>query len=69
MNKDISVGIGYIHDSSEENEDIIGVSEEELKSFEILTKLNEYVEENKNKEQVELKTWTKGENGYPVFIN
>lgn len=69
LNKDISVGIGYIHDSSEENEDIIGVSEEELKSFEILTKLNEYVEENKNKEQVELKTWTKGENGYPVFIN
>ena len=47
---------------------------QEMKSTEIVNKLNEYVttynEENKNNEDfIELKYWKTGDNGYPVFVN
>ena len=68
LNKDISIGIGYIHGGNEEKEDITGMSENGLKSNETLTKLNDYVKENSVNQEIELKSWKTGDDGYPTFI-
>ena len=67
LNKDISIGIGYIHGGNEEKEDITGMNENELKSNETLTKLNDYVKENSTSQEVVLKSWKSGADGSPTF--
>ena len=67
LNKDISIGIGYINGGSEEKEDVTGMNENELKSNETLTKLNDYVKENSTSQEVVLKSWKSGDDGYPTF--
>ena len=65
LNNDISKGIGS--GLKEDSEDIKGVSENELKSVEILELLNNYVEKNPSKDNINLKKWKLENNGYPVF--
>ena len=65
MKENISKGIGNGIDEAQE--DIQGLTDPEMKSSEILEKLNNYVIENKTKEGVELKEWIEGEDGYSVF--
>ena len=67
LNKNISIGIGYIHGGNEEKEDVTGMNENELKSNETLTKLNDYVKENSANQEIELKNWKIGDDGYPTF--
>ena len=68
LNTNISIGIGYIHGGSEEKEDVKGFSQEEIKSNEVLNSLNNYVEQNLNNQEVELKKWKFGGDGYPTFV-
>ena len=49
------------------SEDINSISDTEMKSSEILEKLNEYVTTNKEKEGIQLKKWVQGSDGYPTF--
>ena len=69
LNSNISKGIGGWDSSKESLEDIQGLTDAEIKSTEILENLNNYVAENKTIEGITLKTWIKGENGYPVLDN
>ena len=43
------------------------MNENELKSNETLTKLNDYVKENSANQEIELKNWKIGDDGYPTF--
>ena len=65
LNKNISIGMGS---GSEEKEDVTGMSENELKSNETLIKLNDYVKENSTSQEVVLKSWKSGDDGYPTFV-
>ena len=67
LNTNISKGIGGWNSNAEALEDIQGVTDTEIQSSEILETLNQYVTENKTKEGIDLKSWIKGENGYPTF--
>ena len=67
LNKNISKGTGSWNGGGETQEDINGVSDTEMKSSEILEKLNEYVTTNKEKEGIQLKKWVQGSDGYPTF--
>ncbi len=68
LNTDISKGIGGWNTSAEALEDIQGLTDSEMKSSEILEKLNNYVIENEIREGIELKKWIKGgDEGYPIF--
>ena len=67
LNKNISKGTGSWNGGGESQEDINGVSDTEMKSSEILEKLNEYVTTNKEKEGIQLKKWIQGSDGYPTF--
>ncbi len=65
LNNDISKGIGS--GLKEDSEDIKGVSENEIKSVGILELLNNYVEKNSLKDNINLKKWKLEDNGYPTF--
>ncbi len=67
LNKNISKGTGSWNGGGESQEDINGISDTEIKSSEILEKLNEYVETVKEKEGIQLKKWVQGSDGYPTF--
>ena len=67
LNKNILKGTGSWNGGGESQEDINGVSDTEMKSSEILEKLNEYVTTNKEKEGIQLKKWVQGSDGYPTF--
>ncbi len=67
LNKNISKGTGSWNGGGESQEDINGISDTEMKSTEILEKLNNYVTENITIEGVVLKKWIVGEDGYPIF--
>ena len=67
LNKNISKGTGSWNGGGESQEDINGISDTEMKSSEILEKLNEYVTTNKEKEGIQLKKWVQGSDGYPTF--
>ena len=69
LNTNISKGIGGWDSSKETLEDIQGLSDTEMKSTEILEKLNNYVTENITMKDVVLKKWIVGEDGYPGFDN
>lgn len=58
-------GIGQGPKESEA--DTIPVTLNELKSQNMVDKLNKYVTENPSKCDIELKKWKLGDNGYPVF--
>ena len=65
LNNDISKGIRS--GLKEDSEDIKGVSENEIKSVGILELLNNYVEKNSLKDNINLKKWKLENNGYPTF--
>ena len=68
LNTDISKGIGGWNTNAEALEDIQGLTDTEMKSNDILEKLNNYVIENEIREGIELKKWIKGgDEGYPTF--
>ncbi len=67
LNADISKGIGGWDASKESLEEIYGVTNTEMKSNDILEKLNNYVTENRTKEGIELKKWFLEKDGYPIF--
>ena len=67
LNVDIPKGIGGWDSSKEVLEDIQGLTDTEMKSTEVLEKLNNYVTENITIEGVVLKKWIIGEDGYPTF--
>ena len=67
LNNNISQAFGKWGASDEAQEDVKGVTDTEMKSAELLEKLNSYVTENDTKEDVKLKKWVKGTNGYPTF--
>ena len=67
LNTNISKGIGGWNSSAEALEDIQGGTDTEMQSNEILEIFNQYVTENKTKEGIDLKSWIKGEKGYPTF--
>ena len=69
LNTNISKGIGGWNTSAEALEDIQGLTDSEIKSSEIIEKLNNYVIENATREGIELKKWIKGGDEYPVFDN
>ena len=69
LNTNISKGIGGWNTSAEALEDIQGLTDSEMKSSEIIEKLNNYVIENATREGIELKKWIKGGDEYPVFDN
>ena len=58
-------GIGHGPKESEAN--TIPVTLNEIKSQNMVDKLNEYVTENPSKYGINLKKWKLGENGYPTF--
>lgn len=58
-------GIGQNLDESAE--DIKSITDQELKSKNVLELFNTYVQENQTIEGIELKRWTKPENGYLNF--
>ena len=58
---------GFGNSNMETSEDINGISDTEIKSSEILEKLNEYVATNKEKEGIQLNKWVQGSDGYPIF--
>lgn len=60
-----SKGIGQ--GPNESDEDINSKTMQEMKSQDFVNILNEYVTENTLAENVNLKKWIKGENGYPKF--
>ena len=63
----ISKGIGGWDYSKESAEDVKGISITEIKSSEILEKLNDYVVKNETKEGIVLKKWIIGTQGFPVY--
>ena len=65
MNSKVTHGFG--NSNMETSEDINGISDTEMKSSEILEKLNEYVETNKEKKGIKLKKWIHSSDGYPIF--
>ena len=65
LNSKVTHGFG--NSNMEISEDINGISDTEMKSSEILEKLNEYVTTNKEKEGIQLKKWVQGSDGYPTF--
>ena len=67
LNNNISQAFGKWGASDEAQEDVKGVADTEMKSADLLEKLNSYVTENETKEDVKLKKWVKGPNGYPAF--
>ena len=67
LNTNISKGIGGWNTNAEALEDIQGLTDTEMKSTEVLEKLNNYVTENITIEGVVLKKWIVGEDGYPIF--
>ena len=67
LNKNISKGTESWNGGGESQEDINGISDTEIKSSEILEKLNEYVETVEEKESIQLKKWVQGSDGYPTF--
>ena len=69
LNADIPKGIGGWDSSKEALEDIQGLTDLEMKSSEILEKLNKYVTENEIKEGIKLKKWIIREDEYPGFDN
>ena len=67
LNADIPKGIGGWDSNKEALEDIEGLTDTEMKSTEVLEKLNNYVTENITIEGVVLKKWIVGKDGYPTF--
>ena len=68
LNTNNTIGIGSIHEGgSEEKDGVEGISYEEIKSNEFLSKLNDYVKQNSNNQEVELKKWKIGNEGYPIL--
>lgn len=61
----IPTGIG--HGPKESEADTIPVTLKEIKSQNMVDKLNEYVTENPSKYDIDLKKWKLGDNGYPTF--
>ena len=69
LNTNISKGFGSWNSSAEALEDVQGLTDTEMKSTEVLEKLNNYVTENITMEGIVLKKWIVGEDGYPGFDN
>lgn len=67
LNTNILKGIGGWDSNRESLEEIYGFTDTEMKSTEILEKLNNYVTENETKEGIKLEKWIKGKEGYPIF--
>lgn len=58
-------GSGNVNEANEEG--IVGCTEEELKSSDVLSKFNE-IEESEDYDVSQFNKWEKGEDGYPAFI-
>ena len=67
INTEVSkaIGRGNVNEANEEG--IVGCTEEELKSSDVLSKFNE-IEESEDYDVSQFNKWEKGENGYPAFI-
>lgn len=68
INTEVSKAIGRESGINGANEEgIVGCTEEELKSSDVLSKFNE-IEESEDYDVSQFKKWEKGEDGYPAFI-
>ena len=68
INTEVSKAIGRESGINGANEEgIVGCTEEELKSSDVLSKFNE-IEESEDYDVSQFKKWEKGKDGYPAFI-